>query len=48
MLNHGFAAGSVQHRKASRPPGRSARAILRSAAAGSAKNITPKLDISRS
>ncbi len=38
----GFWSGLRQHRKASRPPGFSARRRLLKAAVGSAKNMTPK------
>jgi hypothetical protein len=48
VLKKGFSSRERQHRNASRPPGRSAFLRLPNAAAGSSKNMTPKLLSTRS
>jgi hypothetical protein len=45
---HGFSSRARQQSMTSRPPGFSARRRLAKAAAGSAKNMTPKRETSRS
>ncbi len=47
-VRYSILPGSCQQVNASRPPGRSAAAMLANAAVGSSKNITPNLEIATS